>query len=107
MPAIRRVVAAATDDALNGLKFKTQGLPALVSLYASSATAGEDLSFSVGSVSFLTSGEINLEVANQVIDLERDGLLVQEVVPAGEYFLEVPTVTADMSFLLVIEPIPI
>jgi len=106
MPAIRRVVAAASDDVLLGLKFKTQGSPALVTLIASSATAGEDLTFSVGSVVFLEAAEINLEVANQVIDADRDVLLIQEAVPPGEYFLRVPVVAADMSFLLIIEPVP-
>lgn len=106
MPTIKRKVSAATDDALNGLKFKTQGSPALVSLYASSATAGESLTFSVGSNSFVESAPMNLEIANEVVDPYRDGILVQEAVPAGEYFLSIPVVAADCSFMLVIEPVP-
>lgn len=105
MPTIARVVAAATQDALSGLKFKTQGAPALVTLAASSATAGEDLSFSVGSQEFISQGEINLEAADQMVDMQRDILLQQEAVPPGEYFLSVPVVTADMSFVLIIEPV--
>lgn len=107
MPTIARLVAAATTDALSGLKFKTQGAPALITLAVSSATASEDCSFSVGSVEFMSAGEINLEIANQVVDMERDVLLLQEAVPPGEYFLEIPTVAADVSFVLVIEPIPV
>jgi len=107
MPTIARLVAAATADALTGLKFKTQGSPALVTLAISSATASEDCSFSVGSVEFLSAGEINLEVANQVVDMDRDLLLVQEAVPPGEYFLSIPAVAADVSFVLIIEPVPV
>jgi len=105
MPAISRVVAAATQDALTGLKFKTLLEPALVTLAISSATAGEDASFSVDSREFLSQGEINLEVANEVVDMERDVLLLQEVVPAGEMFLAIPVVAATVQFRLLIEPI--
>jgi len=105
MPTIRRTVAAATDDALQGLKFKTQGSPALVTLAASSATGGETLSFSVGSNEFTSAALINLEAASQMVDMQRDIILQQEAVPAGEYFLNVPVVAADMSFCLIIEPV--
>lgn len=107
MPSIKRTIVAATQDALANLKFATQSEPALVSLFASSPTAGEDLSFSVGSNEFTSQAEINLEVLNQVVDTERDGILIQEQVPAGQYFLSVPVVAADVSFLLIIDPIDV
>ena len=105
MPTIKRTVAAATDDALQGLKFKTQGAPALVTLVASSATGGETLSFSVGSNEFASQAIMNIEVASQTVDMQRDVILQQEAVPPGEYFLAVPTVAADMTFCLIIEPV--
>lgn len=105
MPVIKRVVAAATQDALSGLKFKTQSVPALVTLAASSATASEDLSFSVDSQEFASQAEINLESANEVVDMQRDIILFQERVPAGEYFLAIPVVTATVQFSLIIDPV--
>jgi len=105
MPSISRVVAAATQDALAGLKFKTQGAPCLVTLAASSATASEDISFSVGSQEFLSQAEMNLEVANEVVDMQRDILLQQEAVPPGEYFLTIPACAATVQFRLIIEPV--
>jgi hypothetical protein len=105
MPTIKRLVAGPTEDALLGLKFKTQAAPALVTLAASSPTAGEDISFSVGSTEFLVAGEVNLEDANQSVNLERDTILFQEPVPPGEYFLRIPAVAADLSYLLIIEPV--
>lgn len=107
MPTIRRTIAAATDDALQGLKFKVQGSPALVTLTASSPTGGETLSFSVGSQEFVSQALVNLEIASQVIDQERDVILQQEAVPAGEYYLAVPAVAADFSYCLIIEPVPV
>lgn len=104
MPSITRGVAATTSDALTGLKFKTQGLPALVSLFASGATEGDVISFSVGSQEFLVDAEVNVEAASGVVDTDRDQLLFQERVPPGEYFMPV-TVTAAAKYLLVIEPI--
>ena len=106
MPVIKRVITAPTQDALTALKFKTQSDPALVTLAASSVTAGEDLSFSVDSQEFCSAAEINLEAANQVVDMQRDIILFQERVPAGEYFLAVPAVATDMSFSLIIDPVP-
>lgn len=105
MPIIKRTISTAADDVLSGLKFKTQGQPALVSLYASSATAGESLSFSVGSRQFCADAAINLEAADRVVDTDRDMIMDQEAVPPGEYFLSVPTIAGDMTFLLVIEPV--
>lgn len=105
MPTIRRLVAAPTEDALLGLKFKTQNAPALVTLAASTPTVTEEISFSVGSTEFLVAAQINLEIANQTVDLARDTLLYQEPVPAGEYFIRIPAVAADVSYILIIEPV--
>lgn len=108
MPVIGpRTITAATDDALQGLKFKVQGSPALVSLFASSATAGETIEFSVGSREIAEFQQVNLEAANQVIDTDRDQILFQERVPPGEYYLRVPTVAADLTFMLVIDPVDV
>ena len=106
MPTIRRTVTAAADDVLSGLKFKVQGSPALITLAATAASAGDTLSFSVGSQEFVAQAVINLEAADRVVDAERDIILQQEAVPAGEYYLAIPTVTGtDVTYLLIIEPV--
>lgn len=107
MPVIGpRTVTAATDDALQGLKFKVQGSPSLVSLYASSAAAGDTIEFSVGSREIAVDQQVNLESADRVIDTDRDQLLFQERVPPGEFYLRIPAVGgADLTFMLVIDPI--
>lgn len=101
-PSIMRNIPATTEDALNGLQFKVQARPALVSLYASGATEGDTVSFNVDGRSFLNNAEVNVEAASGVVDIDRDQILFREAVPAGEYFLPA-TLTADVKFLLVIE----
>jgi len=106
MPTISRQVAAATDDALSGLKFKVQGSPALVTLAASTETATEAVSFSVGSQEFLSGGVMNVRTDDSC-SLETDVLLQQEAVPAGEYYLAIPACAGTMNYILVIEPVPV
>ena len=105
MPTIARQVSAATDDALSGLKFKTQGSPALVTLAANTETAGETCSFSVGNQEYLSQGFLNVETGD-LVDMQRDILLQQEAVPPGEYFLAFPAATGTINFVLIIEPVP-
>lgn len=102
MPSIMRNIPATTADALNGLQFKVQPRPSLVSLYASGATEADTISFSVDSNQVLIAGEHNVEASSGVVDVARDQMLFREPVPAGEFFLPA-VVTADTKFLLVIE----
>ncbi len=104
MPSIKRSAIAATGDALNGLKFKTHTRPTLVTLAASAAAVGGRLSYSVGSEKQLAvDAEANLEVANQVVDAQRDLILMREPAPPGEHFLDITALGTDTSFLLLIE----
>lgn len=102
MPSIRINPPATTPDALNGLQFKVQPTPTLVSLYASGANEGDTISFNVDGNQFLVNATANLEAASGVVDTDRDQLLFRELVPAGEFFMPL-TMTADMAVLLVIE----
>ena len=105
MPSIARTIAATTTDALNGLKFKTQDRPALVSLYAAAQAAGGSVSFSVGQREFVVDANLNVEVAVDSVDTDRDQILFSEPVPAGEYFMPVTIGGTGASFILVIEPL--
>lgn len=104
MPAIKVTNQATSADALNGLKFSVQNLPALVSLFASGVTATDKVSFSVNSQAILDDANPNVEIAADVVDTTRDGLLFQERVPPGQYFLKV-TATTAVNFLVVIDPV--
>jgi len=106
MPSIRLSnVAAGTANALDGLQFQDIPEPgALVSLYASTPTAGGLVSYSVGTERFLVDASVNIEIAADVADTSRDMVLDREPVPAGKQFLAVAAQIANL--LVVIEDLP-
>lgn len=103
MPTIKKVNVATSANALNGLKF--EDIPpggALVSLYASGVTAGDTISYSVGSEDFLVDAQTNIEASADVVDTDRDQILFQEPVPEGKQFLSI-TATTAVNYILVLE----
>ena len=106
MPSIRLSnVAAGTANALDGLQFQDIPEPgALVSIYASTPTALGLISYSVGTERFLVDAGINIEIAVDAVDTNRDMVLDREPVPAGKQFLAVAAQIANL--LVVIEDLP-
>lgn len=82
-------VAAGTANALDGLKFQNLEGPALISIYGSTAVAGGNIDFAVGSEDFLDSAAVNIEASADVVDTDRDQVLFREPVPPGKMFLAV------------------
>lgn len=91
MPTISRAnVAAGTANDVDGLQF--QDIPAggaLVSLYGSTAAAGGNFDYTVGTERFLVAGIANVEIAADVVQNDRDMILDREPVPEGKQFLAV------------------
>ena len=106
MPSIRLSnVAAGTANALDGLQFQDIPEPgALVSLYATTPVAGGLVSYSVGTERFLVDASVNIEIAADVVDTNRDMVLDREPVPAGKQFLAVAAQIANLE--VVIEDLP-
>lgn len=106
MPAIRLSnIAAGTANAVDGLQFQDIPEPgALVSIYASTAAAGGNVDYSVGTERFLVAASVNIETSADVVSTDRDMVLDREPVPAGKQFLAVNTQIAN--FLVVIEDLP-
>lgn len=106
MPSIRLSnVAAGTANALDGLQFQDIPAPgALVSIYASTPTAGGLVSYSVGTERFLVAASVNIELTADVVDTNRDMILDREPVPAGKQFLAVDAQIGNI--LVVIEDLP-
>jgi len=106
MPSISlKNVAAGTANALDGLQF--QDLPeggALVTIYASTPTAGGTISYSVGTERFLVAAETNIETSADRVDTSVDLVLDREPVPAGKQFLAVDAQIGNV--LVVIEDLP-
>ena len=98
-------VAAGTANALDGLQFQDIPDPgALVSVYASTPTAGGLISYSVGTERFLVDASVNIEIAADVVDTSRDMVLDREPVPGGKQFLAVAAQIANIE--VVIEALP-
>lgn len=90
MPSIMlKNIAAGTANALDGLKFQELQGPALISIFGTTAVAGGTIDFAVGSEDFLDSAELNIEASADVVDTDRDQVLMREPVPAGKMFLAV------------------
>jgi len=106
MPSIRLSnVGAGTANALDGLQFQDIPEPgALVSIYASTAVAAGLISYSVGTERFLVDASINVEIAADAVDTQRDMVLDREPVPAGKQFLAVDAQIGNI--LVVIEALP-
>jgi len=107
MPSIAlKNVAAGVANALDGLQFQT--IPpggALVTIYASTPTAGGNIGYSVGTEQFLSLAELNIEGSADVVATDVDMVLDREPVPEGKQFLPVNAQIANL--LVVMEYTPI
>ncbi len=105
MPSIRLSNQAPSFNVLDGLQFQDIAVPgALVSIYATTPTAGGLISYSVGTERFLVDASVNIEASVDVVDTDRDLVLDREPVPAGKQFLAVAVQIANL--LVVIEDLP-
>ena len=107
MPSIKLSnVAAGVANALDGLQFQDIPEPgALVSIYASTAVATGTISYSVGTERFLVDAAVNTEQNADEVNLQVDGVLDREPVPAGKQFLAVDGQICNL--LVVIEDLPL
>jgi len=106
MPSIRLSnVAAGTANAVDGLQFQDIPEPgALISIYGSTAVAGGLISYSVGTERFLVDASVNVEIAADAVDTNRDMVVDREPVPGGKQFMAVDTQICNV--LVVIEDLP-
>lgn len=106
MPSIHRNnIASGTANALAGLKFEEIGPNgANVTLYASTPTAGAQVSFSAegGERELLSLGNPNIEISADVVQADGvDMLLADEPVGPGKMFLQIDS--QIVNFRLFIE----
>ena len=106
MPSIMlKNVAAGTANALDGLQFQDIPEPgALVTIYASTPTAGGLVSYSVGTERFLVAAAVNIEKSADEVNTNADLVLDREPVPPGKQFLAVDAQIGNV--LVVIEQLP-
>jgi len=108
MPSISlKNVAAGVANALDGLQF--QNIPeggALITIYASTPTAGGTIDYSVGTEQFLSGAQLNIEGSADVVSADGvDMILDREPVPQGKQFLPVNAQIGNV--LVVMEYTPV
>lgn len=106
MPTISlKNVAAGVANSLDGLQF--QDIPAggaLVTIYASTPTAGGNIDYLVGTERFLATAEVNIEGSADVVSTESDLIMLREPVPAGKQFLPVNAQICNVLVILEYTP---
>jgi hypothetical protein len=104
MPTIKVRVTSSTPDALSTLQeFATIG-PSVVNMWGAGVTGTDDGQLFIGTRALMNVCDLNIEGSADVIDTDRDQLLVNEVVEAGKLKLAV-TVTTECQFLISIRPL--
>lgn len=104
MPSIQRKnVAAATANALNGLKHSKIGEGgALLTVYASTPTAGGTMTMSAegGNLNLFDLAAVNIEGSADVVSTNDDLVLIDEPVGPGDLFLGVDTQIGNFNILI-------
>jgi len=103
MPVIKLLNVATTVNAVANLQFSTIGpLGALLTLFAAGVTVGDVISLTVGGKNLVDLGQPNIEISADVVDTDRDLLILREPAPPGDILMPI-TVTTAMGFILIIE----
>jgi len=101
MPSLRFIVPATTTDAMANRKFNV--IPAggaIMNVWVTSVTVTDTWGISVGDRDIVVGGSVaNVTSAAGVVDIDRDGVVFNEVVSGGQIFLPA-TLTTDMNFLI-------
>ncbi len=105
MASRRLGITAVTNDALSDQDIRTVEGPSVVNLWAASVTNGDLIGLRLDKTIIMDDGECNPEIAADVIDSDRDQLVFNTVVGAGELRVPVPTLTTELQFLISVEPI--
>jgi len=104
MSSRRLGIVAVTNDALADQDIRTVDGPSVVNMWASSVTNGDQCGLRLDKTIIMDDGEVNIEIAADVIDVARDQLIFNTLVGKGSLRLPVPTLTTELQFLLSVEP---
>lgn len=101
MPTLSFRTAATTTDALSNRKFAVvPGGGAILNVWASCVTITDTFGLSIGDRDIIVNGSLcNIEISTGVVDIARDHIVMNEVIPGGQLFLPV-TVTTAMNFII-------
>lgn len=104
MPGDRVRVTATTADALASRRIREVPVPSILNVWAAGVTGTDDISILIGNQQILPPVDINIEASADIIDIDRDQLLMNELIPAG--ILSMPcTVTTELQVLISVKPV--
>lgn len=105
MASRRMAVNAVTGDAIATEEIRRVSRPSIVNFWASCVNNGDTIGVFLNRTELLPTDEINVEASADVIDTDRDQLLFNTRVGRGQLRVPVGAVTAEVQFLLSVEPI--
>lgn len=105
MASQRIIVSAVTGDAIANEEIRRVDVPSRINFWAAAVTKTDTLSVLLNRTEILPDGEVNIEIAADVIDTSRDQLLFGTVVGRGQLRVPVSAVTTELQFLLSVEPL--
>lgn len=105
MASRRLGVGAVTGDAIATEEIRRVDRLSTVNMWASCVTNGDQIGLLLNRTEIMPSGEANIEASADVIDTDRDQLVFNSIVGAGQLRVPVPAVTTEIQFLLSVEPI--
>ena len=104
----RRLALGVVDaDAISADEIRRVEAPSIVNMWASGVTNGDTIGLFLNKTEILAIGECNIEVSADVIDTGRDQLVFDTIVGEGQLRVPIGAVTAEIQFLLSVEPIPL
>lgn len=104
--ASRRVdVAAVTQDALQNEDIRRVVVPSRVNAWVSCVTNTDQWGLRLDNTVIMDNGPVNIEIAADVIDTDRDQLVFDTIVGRGQLRAPVPALTTELQFLLSVEPL--
>lgn len=104
MASRRLGITAVTSDALSDQDIRNVEVPSVVNLWASSVTNGDLIGLRLDKTIIMDDGEVNT-IVGDIIDTSMDQLVFDTVVGAGTLRIPIPTLTAELQFIISVEPI--
>jgi len=104
MASRRLGVGAVTADALSDEDIRNVETRSIVNLAITSVTNGDLAGLRLNKTVIMDNSEVNT-IAGDIIDSQMDRMVANSLVGTGQLRIPVPTLTTELQFLLMVDPI--
>jgi len=104
MASRRIAVTAVTADALTDEDIRQVETRSIVNFIASSVTNGDLCGLRLNKTIIMDNGEVNT-IAGDILDSQMDRMVANSLVGIGQLKVPVPTLTTELQFLIMVDPI--